>query len=399
MSDGSDLPELPKPPLTAEQEDWLARVDKVAPLILENRAKAERDRVTPDVVFDALRDAGITRMWISKEFGGSQVALETGSSVLRALARLDGSAAWLMGVQGALGRLSDYLPESTAEELYKKNSRLVIGGIKPTGRAEPVDGGYLLSGEWGLASGYSYTEWLMCTAIVTKDGKPVMTPMGPEMRALFIPRSESEMLDTWYTLGMRGTGSEDYRVAETFVPEERTVSRSVMGRAPAARPSRAYGLSYLDFGPLSTAPIALGIAEEALDVFKALADHKTPTSGTMTLTASHTAQEKLGRAESLVYSSRLLLADAERLATALGDPGSDPMSAQIRLAAATIAENTVTAVNLLFNASGSSSLFASSRLEHCFRDIHSVAKHIALSTSHFETVGNYLLGGDLRMRR
>ncbi len=399
MSDGSVRAELLKPSVTAGQEEWLARVGKIAPLIEEHREKAEHERVTPRVVFEALRDSGIPRMWVSKEFGGEQVSLETGSAVIQALARLDGSVAWQMGVQGAIGRLSDYLPEASARELFKNNARLVVGGVNPSGHAELVDGGYLLSGEWAFASGSAYAEWLVCAAFVTENGKPVQTPAGPDMRMLFIPRSDAEVLDTWYTIGLRGTGSNHYTVSETFVPEELTVSRTAMLRAPAERPSRAYAISYYDFGPFTSASTALGVAQDALDSVKELAVRKTPTGGTSSLAASHTVQEKLARAEMLVYSSRLLLIDAARQATLFGESGGDALSSLIRLTAATVAENTVAAVDTAYTLAGASSLFATSRLERCFRDIHSATKHITLASSHFEMVGQYLLGGSLQMRR
>jgi alkylation response protein AidB-like acyl-CoA dehydrogenase len=399
MSDGSVSRELLKPPVTVEQEEWLVRVEKIALLIEENRERAEREREMPRVVFDALRELGITRMWVSKEFGGEQVSLETGSTVIQALARLDGSIAWQMGVQGAIGRLSDYLPETSAQELFKNNTRLVVGGVNPSGRAEAVNGGYLLSGEWGFASGSAYAEWLVCAAFVSQNGKPVSTSAGPDIRMLFIPRCHAEMLDTWYTTGLRGTGSNHYKVSETFVPEEYTVSRAAMLQAPTERLSRAYAIGYYDFGPFTSASTALGVAQDALDSFKKLVLQKTPTGGTSTLAASHTVQEKLARAEMLVYASRLLLNDAAKQATLFGECGGNALSSLIRLTAATVAENTVGAVDIAYTLAGASSLYASNRLERCFRDVHSATKHITLSSSHFEMVGQYLLGGDLQMRR
>jgi alkylation response protein AidB-like acyl-CoA dehydrogenase len=391
--------ELLQPSATAEQREWLARVEKIAPLIEEHRAKAEQDRMTPRVVFEALRDAGIPRMWVSKEFGGEQVGLLTGSAVVQALARLDGSVAWQMGVQGAIARLSDYLPETTARELFKNHSGLIVGAVNPAGSAELVDGGYLLSGKWAFASGSAHADWLVCASFVTDNGKPVMTPAGPEMRMLFIPRAEAEILDTWYTVGLRGTGSNHYQVAKTFVPEEYTVSRGPMLTAPPERLSRGYAIGYYDFGPFTSASTALGIAQDALDTFKTLALAKTPTGGTSTLAVSHTVQEKLARAEMLVHSSRLLLTDAAGQAEEFGLTGGESLSSLVRLVAATVAENSAAAVDITYNLAGSSSLYTSSRIERCFRDIHSAVKHITLSGSNIEMVGQYLLGGGLKVRR
>lgn len=400
MAEMSALPtELARREITAEEEEWLARVDKIAPLLQENRERAERDRVTPPEVFEALREQGFPRLWVSTEFGGEGVSLATGSLVIQALARIDASIAWQIGVQGAIGRLSDYLSEPVAHELFAEHTGFVVGGVNPAGRAQRTDGGYLVSGTWGFASGSAHADWLVCAAFVTEGGAKVSTEHGPEQVMVFVPRSAATILDTWHTLGLRGTGSNDYRVPETFVPEDHTVPRALILRAPAARPSRAFPIGYYDFGPFTSASTALGIAQDALDSFKELALTKTPTGGSSKLASSHTTQEKVARAEMLLYSAKLLLLDAADKALERGETGGDALSALVRLTAATVAENAVTAVAILYQLAGSSSLYATSRLERCFRDVNSATKHITLSSSHFETVGQYLLGGPLLMRR
>ena len=390
---------LARPEITQEEEEWLARVDKIAPLLEENRERAERDRLTPPEVFEALRHEGFPRLWVSKEFGGEQVSLRTGSLVVQALARIDASIAWQVGVQGAIGRLSDYLSEPVAHKLFAEHTGFVVGGVNPAGKAERVPGGYQVSGTWGFASGSAHADWLVCAAFVTEGGAKVMTEHGPEQVMVFVPRSAVTVLDTWHTLGLRGTGSNDYRVPETFVPADHTVPRELILRAPAARASRAFPIGYYDFGPFTSASTALGIAQDALDSFKELALNKTPTAGSSKLASSHTTQEKLARAEMLVHTAKVLLFDAADNAMARGETGGDSLSALVRLTAATVAENAVAAVAILYQLAGSSSLYATSRLERCFRDVNSATKHITLSSSHFETVGQYLLGGPLLMRR
>ncbi|MGM1064498.1 acyl-CoA dehydrogenase family protein [Saccharothrix sp. Mg75] len=372
---------------------------EIAPLITEHRKGADEARRTPEIVVDALRAANLHRMWVSKEFGGGQVGIETGSAVVQALARLDASVAWQVGVQGAIGRLSDYLPEPAARKLFKDHSGLVVGGVNPSGTAEVVDGGFRLSGQWAFASGYAHADWIVCSAFVTEGGKPRTTPAGRETRMVFVPVAETRQLDTWHTVGLRGTGSSHYTVAETFVPEEFTVAGLDTLRPPAARPSRAYAVGYYDFGPFTSASTALGIAQDALDAFRELATAKTPTGAATTLASSHTAQERYARYEMLVRTAGVLLRDTAREVVAHGEDGGDALSALVRVTAASVAEHTVAAVNGLYQLAGSSSLYTTSRLERCFRDINSATKHITLSSSHFETVGQYLLGGPLQMRR
>lgn len=390
---------LQTPVTSAETIEWVAKVADLEVLVREHRKTAEEDRRTPEVVMDALREAGFHRMWVSREFGGGQVSIETGSAVIQALARLDASLGWQMGVQGAIGRLSDYLPEPTARKLFRDHSGLVIGGVNPSGSAEVVDGGFRLSGQWAFASGYAHADWIVCAAFVTENGKPRETPSGREIRMAFLPVAETRMLDTWDTIGLRGTGSNHYTVAETFVPEEFTVAGAAMLKPPAARSSRAYPIGYYDFGPFTSGSTALGVAQDALATFEELATSKVPAAGTTTLATSHTAQEKYARYAMLVRTAEVLLRDAARTVAAHGEDGGDDLSALVRLTAASVAEHAVAAVNGLYQLAGTSSLYTTSRLERAFRDVNSATKHITLSSSHFETVGQYLLGGPLQMRR
>jgi alkylation response protein AidB-like acyl-CoA dehydrogenase len=380
--------------------DWLGRVTALAPLIEQHRDSADRQRVTGTEVMDAVRTAGLHRIWISREFGGEELSSSTGIAVIQALARLDGSLAWQIAVQAVLGRVSDFLPESTSRKLFQDSSGLVIGGVNPAGSAEIVDGGFRLSGRWVSASGYAHADWMLCTAFVTEAGRRQRLESGaPDIRMLLVPRSETVEHDSWHTLGLRGTGSNDFTVPGTLVPEEFTVPRDALFAPPPARPSRGYGLALFDSGPLATAATALGIAQDALASFYQVAMGKTAAGGTIPLTESHVAQDKTARFEMLLRSSEVLLGDTTREAVAHAEDGGDALSALIRATAATVAENSVTAVNGLFQLAGMSSLFSPSRLERCLRDINSVTKHITLSPLHFETVGQYLLGGPLLYRR
>ncbi|GAA1390787.1 acyl-CoA dehydrogenase family protein [Kitasatospora putterlickiae] len=399
MNDRLKRYRLPEAAPTAEQREWLDRVDQIAPVVEAHREAAERDRRMPGEVYAALRDAGFTRMWVSRAFGGAQVSLTAGMYALEALARLDASVSWQIGVQGAIGRLSDYLPEETSRELFQDCEGFAVGGVKPSGLAEPVDGGYLLRGEWAMGSGSAHADWMVCTALVCEDWQPVRTPAGPDIVMLYVPASEVLIEDTWYTVGLRGTGSNHFRVEERFVSEAYAVRKGRMVQAPPERASRAYPIGYFDFGPFSTAPVALGVAQDALDAFYTTAHAKTPASGTRTLAANHVVQERFARAEAALYSARLLLFEAARQVEESGTAGDD-LSSLVRLASATVGEAATAAVEAAYTLAGTTSMYATSRLERAFRDINAVTKHIALSYSHFETVGAYLLGEHpLVMRR
>ncbi|WP_239340476.1 acyl-CoA dehydrogenase family protein [Frankia sp. CiP3] len=382
-----------------ETAEWIGRVEKIAPVLVRYRDQAEHERMTPAAVIDALRGQNIHRMWVADAFGGGQVSVRTGSAVLRTLARIDASVAWQMGVQGAIGRLSDYLPEPVAQRLFHESPGLVVGGINPTGRAERVPGGYRLHGTWSFASGSAHATWLVCAAILAEDDMACPSPAGPRTYMAFVPKSAALFVDDWFTMGLRGTGSTTYRLDGLVVPDDHTVDGSLLRRPPARRPSRAYDIAYYDFAPFTTASTALGIVQDALETFRCLAQEKIPARATSPLAASHTVQAGLARAEVLARASALLLTDAADQATAHGEHGGEDLSALIRLAAAAVGENTATAVDTLYDLAGTSALYSASRLDRCFRDIHAAVKHITLSWTNFEMVGQYFLGGALLTRR
>ena len=400
MNGKAELPLLiDRRPVLGETKKWLDQVAGIAPVIEKLRDEGELERTTSRPVYEALRGAGIHRMAVSREFGGAQLELATATAVISELARLDPSVAWQMGVQAAISRLSDYLPEPVARRIFQEQQDLAIGSVNPTGRAEAVEGGYRLDGTWAFASGSAYADWFVCAAVVFADGAPRQTEFGPEIRMMFVPRTSVRLRDTWHTLGLRATNSRHYDVEDQFVTADHTVAMADMVLPPAPRPSRAYAISYYDFGLFGSASTVLGIAQGALEAFKELALAKTPTAGTGTLATSHVTQEKLGRAEILTRSAALLLGDAAWHASEHGADGGDSLSATLRLSAATIAENSAAAVDILFTLAGSSSLYTDSLLERYFRDVHTAVKHITLSPTNIEMTGQYLLGNGLKFRR
>jgi alkylation response protein AidB-like acyl-CoA dehydrogenase len=232
------------------------------------------------------------------------------------------------------------------------------------------------------------------------QGTPRLRPDGrPDIRTFFVPVGECEILDTWHTAGLRGTGSHDWQVTDIFVPEERSFPILFNG------PSAPGCLSLSDFAPYAApriAAVALGMAREAIDAFTALARTKTPHLATSPLATQHTTHERVGRAEALLRSGRAFLYETMRAlphspnwSAAL----SDDLRASIRLASTHAAQSAAEAVDLMYNAAGTTAIYASSRLERCFRDVHVTTQHIAVASSNIEMVGQYLLGLGLQMRR
>jgi indole-3-acetate monooxygenase len=384
-----------------ESRPWIERARALAPIVERCRDTGEQERHLPRPIFEALREADVLRMSTPRSVGGAEIDEVAAVEVIEELARQDGSVGWNAMVFSNTAMIASYLTAAGLGEVYRGGpSTVIAGALLPKGTAHPVPGGFRLSGRWTLASGCHQADWMVGCSAVTVNGKPRLHPDGrPDIRTFFVPVGKCELIDTWHTAGLRGTGSHDWQVTDVFVPETQSFPIFLEGT------NEAGGLFLKDFTAYAVArvaAVALGIARDAIDALIALAKKKTPTVATSTLATQHTTHERLGRAEALLRAGRAFLYETVRAlphsptwSASLGDD----LRAAIRLAGAHAARSAAEAVDHMFNLAGTSGIYTSSRLERCFRDVHVVTQHINVASSNVEMVGQYLLGFGLHFRR
>lgn len=381
--------------------EWVERARALAPAVAEWRDAGEQQRHIVRPLVDAIRDAGLFGLAVPRALGGADAGHETILEVIEELSRQDGAVGWNVMIAAQSAVVASYLPEKALREIYGAGpSAVIAGALPPRGTAVPVPGGFRLSGRWGFASGCHHADWLIAPGTIMAGDAPRLRSDGsPDTRVFFVPAAACEILDTWYTAGLRATGSDDFRLADVLVPEQRSFPLVPAGPAAPGALSVAGFLSHI--AP-SFAAVALGIARDAIDAFKALAVTKTPARGASTLATQPTIQERVGRAEALVGAARSFVYETARglplNPSAAGEIG-DEWSARVRLASAHAAASAAEAVDLMFTAAGTTSIYATSRLERCFRDVHIVTQHVAVAPSNIEMVGQYLLGQGLQIRR
>jgi alkylation response protein AidB-like acyl-CoA dehydrogenase len=384
-----------------DEQVWLQKARDLAPLIEKHRDEGERERRLPAPIFEAMRDSGFFRMWMPKVYGGNETSLETLLSVGEEVAKQDVAAAWNL-IIGVIGNfLLAYLPESTAREMIASNPDTYIAGAgNPTNAtAVPTEGGYILSGTWPLASGCHQADWLFGGSFVLEEGKPRLAPGGRPEQCIFVfPRNKGEILDTWHSIGLRGTGSDHIRVESIFIPEDRCLSLTA---SSPVQPGPLYRGPILD--GLGVLPVvSLGIARSAIEAFKELAVNKTPMMGRTRLAELHTTQERVGRAEMLLGAARAYVYEVAREIDAVQRAGGrvgPEVLAKRRLANYNAAQSAIQAVDLLYAIAGTSAIYHSSRLERCVRDARTVSQHLVAAPSNVEMVGQFLLTGEMAPRR
>jgi alkylation response protein AidB-like acyl-CoA dehydrogenase len=342
-----------------------------------------------------MAEARLFALWLPKAFGGPELNLVDYIRVIEELARADASAAWCATVAACYSRIAGYLQPEIAREIFDSGRTVVAGTINPSGKAFVVDGGYRVTGRWPYGSGILHSTWTLGNCIVHDREGPRRTSGGaPDIRLAIFPTSAVEVIDTWHVSGLRGTGSHDYRVADLFVRDDHSIS---CFDAKPLQPGTLYAVPMITVLSVAIAAVPLGIARTAIDAAVELAQVKTPFRSSFLLRNMATFQAAVGRAEALWGSARsFLLATVGDLWDEVSSGGAASMRqrVRVRLACTQAAQSAAQAVDLMYNAGGSTSLYESSRLERCFRDVHACTQHIATSTDSYEVGGRVMLGLD-----
>ena len=382
-----------------DNHPMLRAVRELIPTIRAAAGEIERARrLTPEIV-DALKAAGVFRMAMPREWGGPEVDLLTQTRIIETLAYADGSTGWCAMINSDGGYYSAFLDQSVAREIFHDLDAPTASSLVFSGDAIAVDGGYRVSGRWPFCSGCQHSQWFVGMCNVVENGAPRLNEKGyPERRFCFMSMAEGEILDTWHTTGLRGSGSNDFAVKELFIPEER--SCVVWPRMRRSGPLYSYPLLFAYNLP----GVTLGIAQNAIDTFVETAARKQTTMSNLTgqkvmLREEAYVQSAVARAEAMVGSARCYLYETMgSLWQSLVD-GVQPsvtQRARFRIAIVNAHETSVEAVQSLYKCYGGASVYASGPFDRCLRDVLTINQHTMNSLKLYETAGKVLLGMELR---
>ena len=289
------------------------------------------------------------------------------------------------------------IPERGIEEIFANNPDVFIAGtVHPPMMATRTEGGYLINGRNPLVSNVHEAHWIMGLALVMEGGQPKFTDGHPEILGIYMRAKDCRIFDTWTVVGMHATDSNDIEAKDVFVPDHRLCPIT-----PEFNPGNNFK------GPLYKipsacaniacllAPVAIAVAQNAIDELKVLASQKTPLGSMVPLRERGVMQRKLGRAEALVQSSRTYL--HEKIAqcwqkVTSGQPVSLEEKAGLLLAATYTNQSCVEAVELMYTAAGTSGIYLRNKLAHYVTDAQVLRQHGFMNESRYETAGQVLFG-------
>jgi indole-3-acetate monooxygenase len=379
------------------EKNLLQAARELGPVINSYIENEETNRRLSKPVFEALKEAGFYRMYLPKSLGGLEVDPLTMAKVIEEVTLHNTAAGWSLMVANTSSWWGGRLPEQGIEEIYGNGPDVFMAGVfHPPMQATPVQGGFLINGRNPLFSNVHEAQWIFVTAFVMEGGQIKMNNGQPEIIGVYMKSQDCEIIDTWYTLGMRATDSNDVAAKDVFVPDHLYFPLN-----PQYKPGRHFtGLLY-QFPAIGAcvngllAPVSMALARNAIDELKAIAAKKTPLGSAVPIRERGVVQRKLGKAEALLQSSRAYL--HQKIAecwekTLAGEKLPLEEKAGLLLAAAHTNQSCTRAVDLMYSAAGSSAFYTRNKLEHYFADAEVVRQHGFMNDSRYESAAQVLFG-------
>lgn len=343
--------------------------------------RAEQLRTLPSDTVDTLRELGVFWLKTPEELGGTPLTPLDFCDVIEEMAFTDVSTAWtaMIGV-GCAGMAGGWLPDAGARRVFVPGgpTPLIAGQPQPRGTGRPVEGGYVVTGRWGFASGIVHASWVIGGFHVAgEDGRVLI---------FIAPKAEATVIDNWHVAGLVGTGSMDFSMAEVFVPEEMTWERP----AAAARGGDLFRQESLLFVSNEVPPLCVGMARRALDAMTELAGHTARFAGAATLSERAVFLKELGRAQTKVRAARLVHRDAIEAAweaTVAGSGASQGQLAAVGAASVFAVETCAEVITDLFRYGGGRVLSLSHPMQRHLRNALAARQHVAVTEENYEVAG------------
>ncbi|MEQ8691137.1 MAG: acyl-CoA dehydrogenase family protein [Pseudomonadales bacterium] len=347
----------------------------------------EQQRYLSAPLATAFSEAGLYRVAAPRDCFGSEQPPREQIGVIEALAYADGSAAWnvMIGIE-SFGLIAPAFSE--CRDLIESPDVILASSTAAVGQAVKVDGGYRVSGQWPFASGVHNAQIFGATVRVhdTPDG-----PAQGSNRYAILPVGDYEILDTWHTSGMRGSGSHDVKVDDVFVPEARLIAP--LGGVEHASPLLNFPLgARLAYNKVG---VAWGIARAAIDAFVELAQGKTPRFSNLKLRDRPGAHRAVAQAEVRLRGGKALvlqLLDEMWVRVQARSHITRQERALFQIACSDAVAGCIDLVDNLARTAGTTANQLGHPLERLLRDVRVVGQHTTVAPQHIEDGGRLLLG-------
>lgn len=389
---------IANPPLSSDKttQELVDRARSLAPLLAANALKSEQDRRAQQENIDAIRDAGLFRLMVPKRFGGHQGSVRSHLDVTAALAEGCAGTAWVTALTNVCAWFVGLFPVRAQNDVFGANPDARVAGVfTPSNNTRRVEGGLIVSGKWYWSSGSLHADWVT-VGVMEHDSNGAF--VGQYLA--LIPRADVEIEDTWFTVGMRASGSNCVVANDVFVPDHRLldIKAAVDSDYPTEFTEEAeYRGAFLPVAALVLVGAQLGMGRAALNYVIAKAPQRSiaytsfekQTSSVMFQAQIAEAAMKIDTAHLHAYRAA---ADIDGAAQR-GEKLDYVTRARVRADCGVVVNSITEALNILVSAHGAGTFAESSPLQRIWRDSNTAARHaIVMPAVGIEVYGKALLG-------
>ena len=360
----------------------LAGIDELLPKLRERAQQTEDLRRVPEATVNELDQVGFFKLVQPGQWGGLESDPVLFFEAVRRLASACGSTGWAMGILGVHNWHMAQFDQQAQEDVWGEDPTVRISSsYAPMGAGVVTESGdgYIVNGAWRWSSGCDHASWTFVGGPVIKDGRPV------DFGSFLIPNSDYEIIDDWYVVGLKGTGSKTLEIKDVFVPRHRFQSFKQMsdGTAPGLQNNTA-PVYKMPWGTMHPTTISTPIVGMAYGAYDAHIDHQGKR-----LRAAYAGEKakddpfakvRIAEAASDIDAAwRQLsgnLSDEYALLCA-GQEVPLELRARARRDQVRASQRAIAAVDRLFEAAGATALQTETALQRFWRDAHAGRVHAA----------------------
>ena len=366
----------PTAPSTPQQAVELAR--KMYQPVRDQARRIDDERHVPAELVAEFTNAGLVRTLVPARWGGLEYPITTAFEIALELGRASGSMGWVASLLMDHALFMARYGERAQQDVWGESGPdvRIATSFAPLGKATAAEGGYVLDGTWSWVSAATHCDWIMIGAVLpSDDGKH-------DYRLCLVPMSAMEVIDTWYSAGLRGTGSDSVKLTEVFVPEHRTLSMELVreGTPPGAdvNPAPQYVKPLRIHGGYGFVAPAIGMARGVLDAWIDQSRSKVGTYTREQLAAALPMQLALGRAATQVDWAETAVRRCIAMSESTAPVDLDDR-VRNRRDITYAAGQLMAAVNDIVQVAGAGALHDDSPIQRGWRDLRAVSCHVMMN--------------------
>ena len=376
-------------------DDLVLRARELVPLLEKNAVKTEQDRRAHQENIDAIQKAGLFKLMVPKRYGGYQGTIKSHLDITSVLAEGCASTAWVVALTNVCAWFTSLFCEQAQNDVFGANGNARVSGVfTPSPDTKQVDGGLIASGKWYWSSGCLHADWAIL-GVLEKDSSGAVI----DQHLALIPMNELTIEDTWYTAGMKGTGSNCIVGKDVFIPRHRLLPmpRAVIGEYQTEHKEEAeYRAALIPAAALILIGAQLGIGRAALKYVIDKAPQRAISYTFFQKQSDSTAfQLQIADAALKIDTAHL---HAYRAAADIDNAAKSGVymdyvnRARCRADTGVVAKFIPEAIGILVSAHGAGSFADVSPMQRYWRDSNTAARHaIAIPETGFEVYGKALL--------